>query len=352
MKITVPDYFEKFKCAAQACQDTCCKAEWQIIIDKKTAKRYKSASGDIGKKLCRCLTKDSDGDFIFKSENNICPFLNNNGLCEIHSELGEEMLCKTCRIFPRFIYNFGGLTEKGLCASCPEAVRIMLSSDAPITFKTEVTDCAPCPNDIDPDLFHCIYDARNAAISILQFRKYPIERRAFWLLKFSKALQKQIKDESYSKAEKITRIFCEEEYLINLSQTEKIGDFKEIKSILLSLEILSDKWRTFIESDNSPKAIPSELDFAFEHILVYFVFKYFLSACYDGKLSEKVKLAIFSFIAIKELFKRSFDPASIDTLTEIIKQYSREIEHSDNNLKKLYKLFSKKGYIKLSSFLQ
>ena len=50
MKVTVPDYYKDFKCIAGACEDTCC-AGWQIVIDKKTLKKYIKKKMNIPTKL-------------------------------------------------------------------------------------------------------------------------------------------------------------------------------------------------------------------------------------------------------------------------------------------------------------
>ena len=35
-----PNYYEQFKCISDRCEATCC-AGWQIVIDKRTLKKYK-----------------------------------------------------------------------------------------------------------------------------------------------------------------------------------------------------------------------------------------------------------------------------------------------------------------------
>ena len=39
MLYTIPDYYNEFSCIAGDCPDTCC-AGWQIVIDKKSLKKY------------------------------------------------------------------------------------------------------------------------------------------------------------------------------------------------------------------------------------------------------------------------------------------------------------------------
>lgn len=39
MQYSIPDYYKEFHCIADQCEETCC-AGWQIMIDKKSLKKY------------------------------------------------------------------------------------------------------------------------------------------------------------------------------------------------------------------------------------------------------------------------------------------------------------------------
>ena len=65
---------------------------------------------------------------IFILKDNNCPFLNENKLCDIYKEVGEDALCYTCKQYPRYIEEFGGVREIGISLSCPEAARIILGN--------------------------------------------------------------------------------------------------------------------------------------------------------------------------------------------------------------------------------
>ena len=73
--------------------------------------------------------------------------------------------------------------------------------------------------------------------------------------------------------------------------------------------------------------------------MVYFLFTYFCGAVYDEKVYAKARMAMESVLLIKELFKarwvRNGYALDLDELTELVYRYSREVEHSDENLKKI-----------------
>ena len=47
MEITKPVYFDRFRCLAGDCPDSCCK-DWQVQVDGASAQRYRVLAGKAG----------------------------------------------------------------------------------------------------------------------------------------------------------------------------------------------------------------------------------------------------------------------------------------------------------------
>ena len=103
MRYTVPDYYKKFQCLADKCPATCC-AGWQIVIDQKSLKRYRKAKGSFGNRI-RNSVNWKEETFLQYGDRR-CAFLNDENLCDMHIEAGPEMMCSTCRKYPRHIEEF------------------------------------------------------------------------------------------------------------------------------------------------------------------------------------------------------------------------------------------------------
>ncbi|WP_037293621.1 flagellin lysine-N-methylase, partial [Ruminococcus flavefaciens] len=86
-----PTYCRDFRCIAGECKDSCCKG-WEIDIDAETAEYYSRVDGEFGERLRSSI---KNGSFVL-TEDERCPFLNREGLCDIYTELGEENLCRIC----------------------------------------------------------------------------------------------------------------------------------------------------------------------------------------------------------------------------------------------------------------
>ena len=179
MQYTFPNYYKEFSCIAGACPDTCC-AGWQIVIDDQTLKKYQHFKGPFRNRL----HNDIDWkEHVFRQYNRRCAFLNEENLCDIYTEAGPEMFCRTCRNYPRHIEEFEGLREISLSLSCPEAARILLSQKEKVHFITkEKKTKEEVYDDFDYFLFTALMDTRDMLIDIIQDRAVPMQKRLWKLL--------------------------------------------------------------------------------------------------------------------------------------------------------------------------
>ena len=102
MKFIKPNFYDAFHCTAAACSDTCC-AGWEIDVDPDTVEYYENLEGELGDRLREELCDLPDGTVCFRlGENERCPFLDDDNLCELILKLGDDALCEICREHPRF----------------------------------------------------------------------------------------------------------------------------------------------------------------------------------------------------------------------------------------------------------
>ena len=339
MKITRPVYFNKFTCIADRCPDTCC-AGWDIVIDGESLQKYEEISSPYGSRIRSLITTDEDGDSIFSAQGGRCPFLLDSGLCEMYKEIGHENLCCTCRKFPRFTNAFGARLEEGLSLSCPEAARLIFESDEPAVFITDEADGTIIPSYFDAELYFTLLDARKKAIDILQRRKFSIGHRICAFLEFSQTLQQFIKENRLESAASLNTDF----YLSrrhSYSQARAKRALGKYFSDFCSLEFINpdygDKLRKAQCVDIQGFAAPEQ---EYEHLMIYFVFRYFITAAYDGDLLTKSKFAVASFIVINRLHA-ALNALSKEQRTEISQKYSKEIEHCADNMDYLFRSIKK-----------
>lgn len=93
-----------------------------------------------------------------------------------------------------------------------------------------------------------------------------------------------------------------------------------------------------------------------EQLAVYFVFTYFCGAVYDGRPYEKVKLAVVSTLLITEMMRGrrilQGGRLSLEDAAEAAHRYSREVEHSDHNLRVLERAFLRQPEFRLENLIR
>lgn len=283
-----PDYYQNFKCVANMCKHSCCIG-WQIDIDDITLQKYNSLSGDFAYRLKSSIKFDESPHFNL-DKNERCPFLNKNGLCDIITDLGEDMLCQICSDHPRFRNYYGDFIEVGLGLACEAAAKIILTSNEKV--RLNLTDKA---------LHIPIISFREKLFNILQDRNLSLENR-----------------------------------INNMLDTvgASLPTDTDWHSVFNSLEKMDKLWDGYllrIKDGIDKMPYDNSLDTAYEQLAVYLIFRHFLDCQYDEKIKERIL-----FVALICKVIRAMNTSNtLNELIEIARIYSCEIEYSDENINRL-----------------
>ena len=315
MLIRVPDYYEDFRCLAGACPHSCC-TQWEVVIDEATAARYRAVPGPLGEKLRRALQRDAEGDLCFPLNGGRCPFLDEENLCEIHKQLGQEVTSITCREHPRFTEDYGTFKEITLAASCPAANDLLLGSEAHlhfVEFRTEE------PEEACDEWIAYLLPLRRRMLTLLADRALPLSLRMQRFLLLAEAAQACL-DEDRPEA------------LPGLplpascpgAEADAPALFPAALRVLTELETLEPDFPALLEQAVSVPPTPVSEALA-ERIAVYFAFRYLLKAVNDGDLLGRAQWVVYAVLVIRRL-------AAVCGLGEALRRFSCEIEHSEENL--------------------
>ena len=368
-----PEYYEKFKCVADRCEATCC-AGWQIVIDEAALLRYKSEQGEYGETL-RNRIDWAEG--VFQQDcRKRCAFLKENNLCEMYERLGEESLCVTCADYPRHIEEFENLREITLTISCPEVARILLEQKDPVQFTEEEIDTGEEEfEDFDPFFFSYLEDARKIMIAILQNRDLSVAVRVALMQKMAEEMQDiiEVSDlfdladvfENYEEEANLAQAVREAERELSAFYDNAEEDFLYSQTVferLYKLEFLSEDWEAYLERCQKTlygggaevyrdtqnefkeycKQAPIDgidMEILLEQLLVYFVFAYFCGAVYDDNVIGKIRMAVDSVTVLYQMFLAKWAEQdghlSREDMKQMMYRYSRELEHSEENLGKM-----------------
>jgi len=297
----VPNYYYKFNCIAERCRHNCCIG-WEILIDDETMGLYKALDTPFGEKI-RTNIEGNPPHFILKGDNR-CPFLSEDGLCDIISEYGEDAICDICYLHPRFKNFFENFEETGIGLSCEEAARIILLE------KEKFSIPLPCDNlmsDNEKDFFN----KRQEIIDILQDRSKTVFER------FNELSEKYDLKFHFS--------------------------LKKLAEFYGSLELLDKDWSNELSNitnlNFSGKIFKKEgLQLIFEQLAVYFVFRNMTGALEDEQYSKRVQMVLVSCYLLGAMFEFYGDNLTDEKIIDLARMYSAEIEYAEENLNALIDL--------------
>ena len=343
MKHVQFDYVNKFSCLAGACPDTCCK-DWQIILDADAITRYASLPGALGEQV-RAAMLTENGETRFRERDGKCVLLREDGLCPLQTDYGADMLCRTCFTHPRFTEEYGQTAELTLSISCPEAARLLLEHDAPLAL-TETDDGGPVvPNELDPELYPALLDARTVSIRLAQDRARPIADRLALILLLARRVQRLLDEGRDELVPVLARRFLGKQYqersLVRLARLRsRNGRFFPCWMVLNNMEHLTRRFEAMLDAaagqDTPPASFRAEFAVQYENLLVYFLFRLALKAVNDRQYLARIEMCVFHLLCLREL---GADAKTVPELTAAASLYSKEVEHSEDNQALLLKLF-------------
>lgn len=374
MEYIIPHYFDKFRCVAAECEDTCC-AGWAIVIDEKSLEKYKNVEGPFGNRLRNSIDWEN-GTFCQYEKR--CAFLDEHNLCDLHMEAGEHMLCNTCRDYPRHMEEYEGLREGSLSLSCIEAAKIILGCKEPVQFHHFEDDIEDEEyEDFDFLLFTKLMDARDKIIEVLQRRELDIMMRMSLCLDLAQRMQDALeKEELFQIDEMLEQFGSIDEILAFQKKADKnpIGEneycqtVRKIFRIWGQLEVLKEDWPDEIKRaekclfgegqsgfEKNHKAFHKTYGLKSEHneewsvwleqLMVYFVFTYFCGAVYDDRILGKMQMAVVATFLIQELtiakWIENGQSMNFEQFVDVAHRVSRELEHSDVNIVRFEKTCEK-----------
>ena len=273
-----------------------------------------------------------------------------------------------------------------------------MSREKPIEFVTTDIDAQITEvNNIDAGLYFELVKARKTAIKFLQDRTIPILDRAALYLDLASKLQKCIKKPA--KIETCNISYSDKDFLLKRLEELKKGSDKKLRKytriaskngkntytqcvldawieLFDSLEHIKPEWDGILKGlksfsdvltceecfDLSGRqvgkddflALRAREQYEYEHLLVYYAFRYFLRSVFDGKIYEKAALSIIAlcmqlYLGMAHIRENGeFDFENQITLMRI---YSKETEHSEENLEEIFKRISKDKMFSYNTFM-
>lgn len=310
MLTVYPEYYSRFRCLAGRCRHTCC-AGWEIDIDADTRAKYRSISGALGRRLADAIDDASDPARFRLTDDERCPFLTTENLCDLILAGGGDMLCQICRDHPRFRSFWPGRTEIGVGLCCEATAALILGQTAPARLLFEGVEG---PEDEDAA---ALLHLRDRLFSAAQDRSLPLDQRMDDLLvRCGAALPDRSMAEWAEFYLRLERL--DPAWTAVLTELKARGDLVDIIS-----------FRTYM-ADRVTE---------YEQLLVYFLYRHVAKAYDDGDITSKAAFAVLSVRILFTLGALHYEAHGSFTAadqTEYARLYSAEIEYSEDNMNALF----------------
>ena len=298
MKIVAPDYYTRFQCIAERCRHNCCIG-WEIDIDEETYEKYRSVGGAFGARLREGIDLSSGQPCFRLGEGERCVFLNERGLCDIISTLGESALCEICDSHPRYRNFFSDRTEVGLGLCCEEACRLILTNTDRVALTVLEDDGgeeALCEEEVE------FLAVRERMLGILQDRSLSFDTRVSNLMTYC-GLHSDMRTPG------------------------------EWAAIYRGLERLDGAWDAVLDrfAACGSFATDGDRDVVWEQLAVYFLLRYTPDSLDDGALARRVAFCLHAVRVLRTLG----EGLDIEELIELCRMYSSEVEYSEENVEAL-----------------
>jgi len=362
MKIRKPEYYDRFQCIAGACTDSCCIG-WEIEVDEERREMYRSVTGELGERLKNCVNWE-EGHFILQGKEERCPFLNRKNLCDLIIGLGEESLCDICREHPRFYEWYDGLTEVGVGLCCEAAAKLILEHEEKASFVEDEESGSVDETDTEEDseVVSVLMNARETAYMILQNRTLSVWDRLKCFLTYIEEIQEGLDFGNLDEIEESAEYYKYNDFELDESgNPSKVAAYEKILDICEKLEPIDEKWpkrlsnmrdmvrdeKVFCDAEQSMLLETRDREFEYEHLAVYFVYRYFMKCRIDGDVYSRGCLAVFCVMLIRLLDTVKYLETgclSKEDRVRNAKDCSKEIEYSEENLALLAEVFWDTGF--------
>ncbi|MDK0980730.1 flagellin lysine-N-methylase [Clostridium perfringens] len=232
---------------------------------------------------------------------------------------------------------------------------------------------------IDAEVLSEFLECRNIVFNIIERNDLDLGTKAALALEFVKEVQNKIDLGDMDEIPELMEEYRDENFINTLIEElesfkgkesikhknlcEYLNVYKKIKHINSNdplglgkaLKYFEGNEEFYLRKHKEFNEYYKENLYKFKNILVYFIFRYFMKAIFDYDVSAKIKLAIISTLMIKELavvrFIENNNEFTEEDMVEVSRIYSKDIEHSDENIENLQEIFETEEIFEVDEIL-
>lgn len=350
MKYLISDLYSDYECIGGECPETCCGG-WTIIVDESSYEKYCNLEEPDKSWVMNKIQKEDDSyQMILDEETKMCQFLNQEGWCLLYRNISPDMLCNTCKNFPRKAHIYYDLYALTASIACPVVARNIINMRDKIQFRY-------MEDEESVDIVNPNWERYNEAINgfvntvdILQDRRLSISSRLIIALEVAKEIQNCTDQNNYNGLRDRIADYCNPEKRLEIADEldKKPSYITNIDAFIRRIfELISrGKKKTYLLNKIYCPNITSSTEFyelkdkfnsefrndiEYENIAVQLVFEDYMRVINGEKIyNQFLKITIYILILMtEEMYKYMKGELNEECRVLLVSRLSRIMDHSN-----------------------
>jgi len=330
-----------FKCIGSKCADSCCTG-WDITFDKGTYQNltqepcFKKTMDEYANINDNVSIPNINYGIISLTDDDRCPFLDSDDLCNVQKRRGEDRLSNVCALYPRYYNILDDVYEESLSLDCIEATEKLLFGDPleiievdrPPKRDVVMQNIETQIDDNGVSGIKYLYDFRKLIFGLTRNESYTFDEKLGLLMTFHEYIEEMDEDElkaaleSYEFTSMKTTIGIDERIYIKLIDfLKRFGKSEHIELDSLICECIKSSNYDELKLDKL-----SSIDRIMSNYLMHQMFKelYPFTTMHSKMDSFMYLLKKVQILRLLIAFDGDFDDKRV---ARIIQMYAKGLEH-------------------------
>lgn len=350
MKYLISDLYSDYECIGGKCPETCCGG-WKIVIDDESYAKYNDLQEPSRSWVLEKIEKKDDYHImILDTCTEKCKFLNDEGWCLLYRNISPDMLCDTCKMFPRRAHVYYDLYVLTASIACPVVARNIINMKDTIQFRFMEDEEEIKISNPNWKRYNEAINGFVNTVDILQDRRFTIGTRLYLALEIAREIQNSISSEGYSELRARIEPYCNYEKRIDISKefgTRKshisnVHDFLNhifdmVHIGARSVPLLNRIYTPYVQSADEFYEIKKQFsadernDIEFENIAIQLVFEKYMEVIEGSQIYDQfLKITIYILILMtQEMYLYQSGELTENNRVLLVSRLSRMMDHSD-----------------------
>ena len=350
MKYLISDLYSEYECIGGECPETCCGG-WDIVVDDNSYKKYNILDEPEKSWILERISKhDGYYKMVLEADTGRCRFLDNEGWCLLYRNISPDMLCNTCKFFPRKLHVYYDLYVLTASIACPVVAKNIVNMKEKSQFRYMEDDQKISIINPNWERYNEAINGFVNTVDILQDRRLSIGTRLIIALEVASIIQTSVDCNNYNGLRAKLEAYFDSERRLNIAKKYEIKEnmtpnidvfinhlFDIIHAGAKKVALLNRIYRPHISNAGefyeikTQFAINERNDIEYENISVQLIFEEYMKVIDGANIYDQfLKIAIYILLLMtQEMYMFKEGELKEENRIVLISRLSRMMDHSN-----------------------